>query len=176
MRKIEYECDHYTVDVNEDIILMCPSCYNYYKFSSKIKINLNSVGDDSKVGLYANIQFEFKCPVCGHYRSKFEVDQGIVKAIQILNKKKYFTAFCCEGHLKGDGNPGKAYVKFKYETPEVIPRYWIDAGDLVIECYFKSSEGKMRCLKELQDWAEDLPVYKGKEVNPNDIVCIEDIL
>lgn len=43
----------------------------------------------------------------------FEVDEYIAEAISILNKKGYYTKYCCSGHTFDDGR----YITFTFDVP-----------------------------------------------------------
>jgi hypothetical protein len=109
-----------------------------------------------------------KCPECeGRDLDLIVLDPNIADIISALNKKGYFTEYCCEGH--GTCDP---YIYFKnldlYDLFSLnLPLSWyIDIQDLkenslVIRADETNWES---ALEELQEWVDSLPdisaVYK----------------
>ena len=66
-----------------------------------------------------------------------EIDDGIVPAIQILNRKGYFTNECCAGHLFNglENKTRKCYVGFKKGIllPCLPPGFNTGRSDIVID-------------------------------------------
>lgn len=89
---------------------MCPHCFNVYT-DERLKYN--------------EVIREFRCPSvdCIAYHRLFEIDELMIKPIQILNKKGYKTTDCCSGHTyEKYFNPYIAFDR-KY-MPNSLPVDW----------------------------------------------------
>jgi len=89
---------------------MCEKCFRVVsgKFNSSISIYIpNEVyGDDEQMDrnnlhIYNNTDnnVSIRCPYCNDDFSMFEIDEYMIDPIGYLNKKGYYTKFCCEGHI-----------------------------------------------------------------------------
>ena len=79
------------------LALMCPHCYEICMLDMDRKLKYN-VKDDCKITTFT--KFFGKCKHCHEFADYIEIDGNIAKTIKILNRKGYFTKFCCEGHDK----------------------------------------------------------------------------
>ncbi len=125
-------------------IYMCPVCYKIY---------------DHKF-IKSHEYYGLRCPdiECGSGEEElFEIDDLMVKPVRILNKKGYYTKYCCSGHLYR--RYVSAYIKFNEETcPVGAPKGWKKDGEDCIR-YEKPSE-KVTSLNYIMDlikWCEELP-------------------
>lgn len=95
---------------NQQKYFMCEKCFRVVsgKFNSSISIYIPSeaYGDDelidrSKLHIYNNTDnnVSIRCPYCNDDSSMFEIDKYMIDPIMFLNKKGYYTKFCCEGHI-----------------------------------------------------------------------------
>ena len=95
----------------------------------------------------------------------FEVDDAIVKAIAVLNRKGYRTAFCCSGHPDTGHDPEIAYIQFGFGeiTPETLPDGWYWESDGQMEYVYDTADPKelgktiIRVMEKLLCWAKSLP-------------------
>lgn len=81
------------------MLAMCTKCYKVYRESE----------------LEPNYSF-YQIALCNSKKcrgSVCEVDDLILPAISMLNKKGYHTNYCCSGHLYGDQGYIRFYVYFK---------------------------------------------------------------
>lgn len=157
---------------NGKIALMCERCFNltYVDFYHKIELN-HSIKDNVRFD-YPKLSFECKC--CGHInKSAIELDPNIAEAVSILNKKGYFTTFCCEGH----GRKSLPYITFGYPCGndyylngfehkefefDYLPEYWKSESDYCangtyLRLYVSKSVSKEKYLNSLNKWVNDLP-------------------
>lgn len=119
-------------------ILLCPCCYKAYR---KDAINDNYL----------------MCPDihCDGGAELFEIDELMLKPIQILLSKGYSTQYCCSGHIY-EQNKG-AYIKFyPIVTLPSIPEGWEYEDDFNIirlnnKTLFDNNE-----YNKLIDWCENL--------------------
>jgi hypothetical protein len=90
------------------IALMCPICFNYtvHRINTSFKIT-NYYDYDHRFGdlVNSNNVYSGYCtnPDCNHYTKFIELDINLAEIVSILNKKGYRTAYCCEGHINGEG-------------------------------------------------------------------------
>lgn len=120
------------------LALMCPHCYEICMIDMDRKLKYN-VKDDCKITTFT--KFFGKCKHCHKFADYIEIDGNIAKTIKILNRKGYFTKFCCEGHDKVKRKNDKvslAYIYFdnglKYLEfiIKVLPDSWyIDQNDII---------------------------------------------
>lgn len=115
---------------------------------------------------------EYKCNKCKTC-SVVEIDDIVMKAIQILNNKGYITEYCCSGHL--DESDTNTYISFKSgKCPNEIPKGFILEDEkyynmnnwkktnesLCIRKWYRNSEDLGKQLLQtgidLIDWAESL--------------------
>lgn len=112
--------------------LMCPLCYNIsiIKIDKKMKIKYNKNNNNIRLISF----FDGDCKGCKQHVIYTKIDGNIAKTIKTLNKKGYYTDFCCEGH-KGH-NSCNAYINFAnsdgYKNiKSILPDSWyIDIEDL----------------------------------------------
>jgi len=86
-----------------------------------------------------------------------EFDRGMIDILIELNKKNYFTTFCCEGHLRED-KTWDAYIGFArpYDFAEYPKEY--DSAKKQMYFYWsgKGEESRQKFLTELLEWAKSL--------------------
>lgn len=116
------------------------------------------------------------CKICGG--CLVEVDENFIEPIIMLNKKGYYTKFCCSGHPNGNIYAG-AYISF--EDGSILPYlpigYMYDKdiftnidfsehnnNGLTIRCEFGNKDNLIELQKEILlsainilDWAKSLP-------------------
>lgn len=78
----------------------CPSCGKIY--SSKVDGELQSI--DNKMVIKTVCYYNCDCG-----NKAVEIDQGLVVIIQNINKSKFKTKFCCEGHIRMHDNGSLEY-------------------------------------------------------------------
>ena len=92
-----------------------------------------------------------------------DVDENIQEAIILLNRKGYYTRFCCEGHHWR--NPS-AYISFvqRYKFSKELPNWWYEEGSIIrldykdaLEENENFEEVKKRKMVEFLEWVESLP-------------------
>lgn len=99
-----------------------------------------------------------------------DIDKNIKPIIVKLNKKGYFTRFCCESHAEETGRKNIytcMYINFHNEIPKELQNlklFLFDKDNKTLRYFIKSKEKKEiiqeknKCLKELDDWVNNLPV------------------
>lgn len=94
----------------------------------------------------------------------FDVDDAIAEAIQILNRKGYYTLFSCSGHTDDQHYPGHAYVQFdQVMIPEEIPEGWYYEDDVNLYYQYTSMNEKeleeeiITVMAAFNEWAINLP-------------------
>ena len=117
---------------------------------------------------------DYICCHCGETSFGLEIDEMILPAISELNKKGYFTQYCCSGHSL-DGSPHRDtinnfYIFFKKKCEPSMPP---EQSDIKIESdsdgtiyrkvfssdlnYFRLFEMILDFNKEVYKWAKSLP-------------------
>ena len=110
-------------------------------------------------------------PSCGCFDALAEVDELILPAIHILNKKGYVTTACCSGHYVSDSK--KTYIMFDeaVELPSLPDGFCFDPHNKNVIESVSSGERGMDAPVSISDmfevydniisllrWAEGLPV------------------
>lgn len=102
------------------------------------------------------------CPKIDCHGEVVEVDELILPTIIELNKKKYFTEFCCSGHFYD--RDSSTYIKFRkgIKLP-IIPKGFIvesnlDNEGITIRKRCKTNNFKKLCKTsiDLLNWTKDL--------------------
>ena len=141
-------------------MLLCLNCYKIYN-QKTIKNNM--------------------CKVKECYGDVVEVDELFVPVISELNRKGYFTQYCCSGHVAGNGG-FHSYIYFEDYTllpsvPEgykhdqdMYPHIKFDEGKVSILRYFDEKLNLMELSKQLYknsisvlEWVEGLPNLNEKD-------------
>lgn len=132
---------------------------------------------------------KLKCEECKG--NTFYCDEWIAPTISLLNKKGYFTEYCCSGHpvlylnrnRYSNSNFG-TYIMFKDKCPKPLPKYFfveecgsesfsrsIYWGKSNIEktLLYKSHGERLialaKVLDTLHSWAEKLPIKTALKVD-----------
>lgn len=142
------------------IALMCPSCYHVIYINGSYGINLNYGRDN----IHANIAISYRCDWCFHPSmvTGIELDPNIAEAISQLNKKGYYTEWCCEGHTYDNSTP---YIQFKNSLDESIklPKTWkfdSDSNRTIIRSNL-NKYSKTKILEDLYEWVDNLEEKKS---------------
>lgn len=166
------------------IQLMCPNCFHLYpvEVDNDIQIlvkrvysnDLSENESEISIGIdpFAIISYStYKCAECGdkHFDVKLiPLDYNIAPTISILNKKGYYTMFCCESH---EGEP-TAYIYFsdifimdevirveKYKLPDT---WYIDEEDYNDGMFIIRSKRTFYPdnIRDIELWATSLPDIK----------------
>ena len=149
---------------------MCGNCYNYNIIKWQFKISTlicdNSLINETYASdLLPSIKYEDGCPDCGKYSALIEIDPNIVETISILNKKKYYTKFCCEGH-ENKSNP---YIYFDNNVKYIpgfieslmydLPITWyldtedLKRGNIIIRSDYCNHD---EAMLDILNWARNL--------------------
>lgn len=133
--------------------LMCTECFDSPQFYD---VNLNEEYHPYNVGA---------CKKCEG--KVVEVDDLIIDAIIVLNKKGWTTEFCCSGHLKEKNL--YTYIKFIHH-PLSAPHGFYKDGDCIRHemISIEGAEGFKDLLNanlKLYKWAVRLPTRKKGESN-----------
>ena len=65
-----------------------------------------------------------RCPKYNCEGELFAIDELIMYAIQILNRKKYSTIYCCSGHY----HESKGITSYVYFTEKITPKMGLPKG------------------------------------------------
>lgn len=163
---------------------MCPICFNYVK--KPCAEHLTSVDEED----IAERGKPNKCPKCGHEKM-FVIDARICDAVQDLNRKGYFTRFCCEGHVYKEDSESIPYISFEskiWKSPNDLhlPSSWYaekkreykSNGKATLKTaisiyakeplainddgyYEKFASFKEKALKDIKSWAKSIPKKQG---------------
>ena len=107
------------------IALMCPECFHMVKtdiFHSKMVHDIIDKVEDFIItneyyGMYPNCNEDVKFE---------EIDINMSQIINILITKGYYTAYCCEGHIKPDDYDGTE----DFSIPYIYFYFWEDSDIL----------------------------------------------
>jgi len=104
------------------------------------------------------------CPKYDCEGDVVEIDELLIDTIIELNKKGYYTKYCCSGH-QYQSCPN-CYIYFEV-LPDILPKgYTLDKpteySKTIIRRYFDGSNTKifndiLKNAKELRRWAKNLP-------------------
>lgn len=165
---------------------MCPHCFNV--FYARIN-NLASVEIDTKENLVVDIfqRTEYsvnECPSCGEYADLITLDPNLAKTISILNKKRYLTKFCCEGH---EGIDEHGYIYFQDRSIEdylhTLPISWyLDTEPIVQFILTDNPEdgyvircdvfNKAEAMYDIRKWANSLP---SRSLTTKSLIRLDDM-
>ena len=149
--------------------LMCPYCYNYIIRSVRqnnsifVEQDENSTDEDLELWGYSDTNFRLnKCKCCGVENiNLIQIDVNLVDIISILNKKKYYTKFCCESHDNDDNGyimfEDRSIMNHMYNLPLSVNfniSSFKQTGIIKIEFEYCN---KTDALIELAEWATSLP-------------------
>ena len=154
------------------MVLMCPKCFSTYIIEVDRKIYANySIEKGNRIFPCSN--FIGLCKKCGLYGEFIEIDGNIGKTIEILNKKGYYTKFCCEGHKKNkkEYTDLQSYIYFSNNLEymnvikEYLPKSWyIDYDDMRenrLSIRSKKDISLKQRIKDIQKMAKELPIKKS---------------
>jgi hypothetical protein len=127
------------------------------------------VFDDDYIKAYINlygINSTLLCSIRGCGGNLVEVDENIIEAVFILNKKGYRTVASCSGHLMGLCS--RVYIDFVdrymfYGMPRGFEINYYAEGEMMIEKLIGNLSNTERQIelwntaKDLLMWAESLP-------------------
>ena len=87
----------YNLATNKIKYFMCDHCYSYIKGNYSASISFKAI---DSLHVYNNTDnvVSIKCPYCEE-GEMFEIDPYMINPIRLLNRKGYYTKFCCEGHV-----------------------------------------------------------------------------
>jgi len=110
--------------------LMCPKCLKMHY------ADINNCITISNKNIDTNVEYYMQCEECSSHTKMIVIDYNIAEAIEILNKKGYFTVYCCEGHVEYDIEdnlyyyaPGYIYFLISYDKSILdrnpLPTEWL---------------------------------------------------
>lgn len=162
-----------TVHSYGTLALMCPHCYSISKhhitIDGRVSITVDhTIKHNILPWMYCSYMDERECMQCGEYANKLiELDPNIADTISILNRKGFYTKFCCEGH--GDDTQNCPYIYFQNKYlmdcyAHTIPITWyVDISDIRNGNFIIRSESANyeECLLDIYEWAKGLPFIKS---------------
>lgn len=163
------------------ITLMCPYCFSLYriktsyKLVSKLEYDPCILEDDYEE--VPNIEsyivdlkyYMHKCVNCNAREVELIIlDNNIAPSISLLNKKGFYTNFCCEGHLYDNGVIDTSYIYFKNDCImkylDHLPKPWEldmsfyhDRNHCIINCRFTDIEKQKQGISDLYEFVKSLP-------------------
>lgn len=158
------------------IAFMCPKCYNVELFEGKIGCVLTPKRKLKKKDIYEYLMLDmsisYKCTSCEEYAEQIFLDPNIAIAISILNKKGFYTVFCCEGHHEttietkdkrlSQENP---YIYFKDDTilsyisgDFPLPKTWFVDNKEPGMTIIRSKNSKENRIEDINIWVGMLPM------------------
>lgn len=147
--------------------VMCPNCFSLFECIIKSKNSTLINQEKSDIFIYYNCKPQYiidEC-VCGAISNYgIELDYNIADIISELNKKGFYTRYCCEGHLSGSIKP---YIMFQekkiMEYYNILPFSWdINLSFLkynnkiVFESDYYNKEEALKDIKEFVDLLPNL--------------------
>lgn len=155
------------------IALMCPECF--HMIEADINYTKSIYLDDKVPDLFASNSYYGECPECHTSNEFIQIDINMAQIINILNRKGYYTAYCCEGHLEpADDCSGNIeftcpYVYFyiweiTYDLRAFqLPDTWF-IDDLDWECKVFTIYDKVGCyVKRFSEFMENKELIKTIE-------------
>lgn len=137
---------------------MCPTCFNIIYAHCNYDIHYKFDIDDVAM----NLNISFKCKKCGNIVSGIELDPNMAYAISELNKKGYYTLFCCEGHFANKEPVATPYIYFINADnidEDNIPECWhtelIGINSIILRADIVNYP-KNKCIKNLNNWVDSL--------------------
>lgn len=146
------------------VAIMCPVCYHVTKHRVKIEIDTSvKTMEEIDLHIFTDTVYRIsKCPCCLQENLyAIEIDPNISNAISILNKKGYYTKYCCEGHSRKESS----YIYFKDKDImlnyiDTLPLSWyIDYSKLKYDNRFvirADGWNRYEALYEISEWAMSL--------------------
>lgn len=134
---------------------------------AKLCVDCFEVYDES----YPIIKGEYNhCPKADCIGNVIEVDELLLPTIIELNKKRYYTKYCCSGHYYSKGGDN-CYIMFEDGVilPNIPNGFKYDTGSAcTIRKTFKSNKHKLfkeinLCANELLDWVKLLKENEREE-------------
>ena len=116
------------VMITDHIGCMCPKCFSVKEMDIVFSDVISPVYEDEFKDSYVSNEIYGKCPKCGKHVKFIQLDINIAEIVGILNRKGYYTAYCCEGHLE-ENNDGI----MEFNSPYIYFYYWSDTE--ILETY-----------------------------------------
>ena len=121
--------------VKGTLSLMCPWCYEVYDVNVDIDIKASmETSDRFDIESFVKTLYHTdKCINCNHARELITLDPNLADIISILNKKGFYTKFCCEDHKDNNGILGYIYFQdmkildYEHLLPDSV---YVDLNDL----------------------------------------------
>lgn len=145
-----------------DICYLCPICFDRIDTTIECEMKSALTLQDPDTHCFVTHRVHRKCWSCRNEVDFIELDPNIGKVVQMLNKKGYYTKFCCEGH--GKYNP---YISFDQvdilDHVNTLPLEWelderdyYSYGGIVLRAVAPKWEWR-QAIYVLQQWANSLP-------------------
>lgn len=165
---LTYYCTHQNYDTcnnMQTVGLMCPKCFELFTIKMRYKVSIESLnmerGLSLEFGHHIKIFAEDGCPNCGEEDALIKLDPNIAVPVCILNRKGYFTNFCCEYHFGEDCGSSSPYISFNnndiLDYIDYLPDSWypdFESYKLWGNTVIRST--KPRDESELEDYLLDL--------------------
>ena len=121
-------------NVKGTLSLMCPWCYEVYDVNVDIDIKASmETSDRFDIESFVKTLYHTdKCTNCNLAHKLITLDPNLADIISILNKKGFYTNFCCESH-KDNGISGYIYFQdmkildYEHLLPDSV---YVDLNDL----------------------------------------------
>lgn len=140
------------------IAYMCPYCYDIIYINGSYNLNFKFHRDN----IYPKLTITYRCKVCNNIVEGIELDPNIAETISILNKKGYYTKYCCEGHYENKKPNSTPYIYFDRFSPneDSLPNGWYIDKDFKNNHTIRAKlekHSKKQILKDIYNWACNLP-------------------
>ena len=150
----------YEVEKRMKEYIMCKNCFHMEPIKIRVNNKIRLDRRNERVEVSNKTYCYYECPECGNHAVGIELDFHIAPIIQVLNKKGYYTLFCCEGHSIYDG--GYIYFEDDFAMRYIVylpDSCFVDLGDLREDKLIIRFEycNKYRALEEIYEWALQLP-------------------
>lgn len=177
----------YRESYNDIYALMCEGCFRLHYFEVNYSSFIKQVSDTNYLfDLTSSLEVSFRC-MCGHEVKNDGnfMDPNIAPIIAELNRKGYWTRYCCEGHpeLCGDYIYSRGYIMFingkimsevihqyplpkKWKVDESVkddPANYYKDG-LIINYTGKNLDPPEVKLSPLLDWVDFLPTRDSDDI------------
>lgn len=132
---VTYYFAHHNYDISNNmqtVMLMCPICFELFAVKMQYNVNIEAIsmtkGLTLEFGHHIKIFSENGCPNCNSEEAFIKLDPNIATTVCILNRKGYFTSYCCEYHFGKDCGSSAPYIAFKntdiFDYIDYLPDSW----------------------------------------------------
>jgi hypothetical protein len=130
-----------------ETVAMCPKCYSLFDCKIGYKYNFKVETDNDLIMMdFNDVSIVGHCKHCKYTVYFILIDEKLSEIISTLNKKGYYTEFCCEGHFNKDENGDifydDAYIMFSEEGTMRL-EYFMDYNALPEGWYIDKEDKRL---------------------------------